>query len=1098
MHWAHVSIILAVALWTAPDPARSADCTVAEQDRVKGYSGLSVKVDSGAAQVGQPIKVSWALEQSSRDLAAPAYLIVAAPSAVRFDGKGFFGLTSQAASPTGIAFGAGRARAVAPLHTIFANRRGTIEVLPLVAVPLDLEWAVVGIDRCGEWVLYRASSGSIPISAGTPQIAVRDEHSAVPPASIIRALDAPFEVRAFEDRIEVHDTATASLLLKRQGAEPAFSPTGRFLTLKTPVEQTYEVLDLVALRLIGRFEAAAFAFSHGDSFLYVEAALNGTMSVVKTMHGARHSLSGDGPEANIMQKYEKDNDESQTKQKQSDRKPKNSGKQKADDREAVTPGTPYRKSGTPPAGPDIELDNFDARTMGAFDHGASAWMFDMSVEHGYIAFRAKNVINKIVVRDGPIDVYDLATAAASRSWPNTAKGTAAIAQAFGSALPKLAYWADQPALWTTVVGQESDLGDTPAGKQVEGRPAGRHIEVGKVAEAKVAIASVGQRRAAITVLEPGSASAETARQVLSGALLHLPHDDIAGQRTGANLAPIAKLEVEIAKVYDAAIALRPSKTALNREREDAYGSAPLPNPAPLRRPKEPALLSLEGDGRIWDWDLGKRRFWLRQSVAAGRVAHVFEFTLLAADPGTKPRWSDLLVEASRAAGYQGTWAREYGPFNQWQLGDVRTDSSPGLEAERAAPRVGISGGRYLTLVMRPTPRIIVFDLSEWKVVCGVANPIDGANAISAVLHARFGHVTQTNADGAVHIYKCPKGELALQGAYVDDELVLLDRRGYYDGSDDAAGYIEIAIPGLPGRHILSQFSRTLRRTGLAEAVLTGDPGDAGPAVLAPPLLTLATLADGKGVRLEAFSTAGLARVHVYGDGRLLRRHAVNGDRMAITLTPADLAQGSTLTAVAVDVKETVSAPVRFTGTAPAKRAARLHALTVGIDEYPGLAGSKLDFAAADARRIAEVAKRSGLYTPGEIHVLTDGIASRAAILDHLGRIVGAAGEDDTVLVSFAAHGLIDSEKRLRLALSGTTRNRLADTSLGFDEVAERLKLSKARVIVLLDVCHAGLADRGEIATNEAAAERLVTSSGAGVVVIAASKGRQFSEEFLQP
>jgi hypothetical protein len=71
---------------------------------------------------------------------------------------------------------------------------------------------------------------------------------------------------------------------------------------------------------------------------------------------------------------------------------------------------------------------------------------------------------------------------------------------------------------------------------------------------------------------------------------------------------------------------------------------------------------------------------------------------------------------------------------------------------------------------------------------------------------------------------------------------------------------------------------------------------------------------------------------------------------------------------------------------------------------------------------------------------------------------------------------------------------LESTTLSFDAVAQRLLRSKARVIVLLDVCHAGLADRKLAATNDDAVNRLITRSGASLVVLSASKGRQSSEE----
>jgi len=71
---------------------------------------------------------------------------------------------------------------------------------------------------------------------------------------------------------------------------------------------------------------------------------------------------------------------------------------------------------------------------------------------------------------------------------------------------------------------------------------------------------------------------------------------------------------------------------------------------------------------------------------------------------------------------------------------------------------------------------------------------------------------------------------------------------------------------------------------------------------------------------------------------------------------------------------------------------------------------------------------------------------------------------------------------------------LEPTSLPFELVAERLRASKARVVVLLDVCHAGLADRAGIATNDDAVARLITNEGASMVVLAASKGNQISQE----
>jgi hypothetical protein len=76
-------------------------------------------------------------------------------------------------------------------------------------------------------------------------------------------------------------------------------------------------------------------------------------------------------------------------------------------------------------------------------------------------------------------------------------------------------------------------------------------------------------------------------------------------------------------------------------------------------------------------------------------------------------------------------------------------------------------------------------------------------------------------------------------------------------------------------------------------------------------------------------------------------------------------------------------------------------------------------------------------------------------------------------------------------------DRIDETSLALDAVAARLHRAKARVAVFLDVCHAGLAGRIQIASNSDAEKRLITESGASMVIFSASKGLQVSEESLK-
>jgi uncharacterized caspase-like protein len=113
------------------------------------------------------------------------------------------------------------------------------------------------------------------------------------------------------------------------------------------------------------------------------------------------------------------------------------------------------------------------------------------------------------------------------------------------------------------------------------------------------------------------------------------------------------------------------------------------------------------------------------------------------------------------------------------------------------------------------------------------------------------------------------------------------------------------------------------------------------------------------------------------------------------------------------------------------------------------------------------------------------------VLARLDAMVGGAGSEDTIVVSFAGHGLRDDDA-LRLVLSSTSLDDLAGTSLACADVAAGLKRSRARIVVLLDVCHAGVSDR--LATNDDAVSQLVTASGASMIILSASKGCQLSEE----
>ncbi len=107
---------------------------------------------------------------------------------------------------------------------------------------------------------------------------------------------------------------------------------------------------------------------------------------------------------------------------------------------------------------------------------------------------------------------------------------------------------------------------------------------------------------------------------------------------------------------------------------------------------------------------------------------------------------------------------------------------------------------------------------------------------------------------------------------------------------------------------------------------------------------------------------------------------------------------------------------------------------------------------------------------------------------------------------FAGHG-IDLAKgedagELVLALTSTStgdldaidHDAIRSSALPWSDVAKAMGEARGSVVVVLDACNSGAAGRVANATSDAVVETLFTTSGAPMVVLAASKGKQNSNE----
>lgn len=82
------------------------------------------------------------------------------------------------------------------------------------------------------------------------------------------------------------------------------------------------------------------------------------------------------------------------------------------------------------------------------------------------------------------------------------------------------------------------------------------------------------------------------------------------------------------------------------------------------------------------------------------------------------------------------------------------------------------------------------------------------------------------------------------------------------------------------------------------------------------------------------------------------------------------------------------------------------------------------------------------------------------------------------MISFAGHGLQDDHGAYYLTFYGFDDKKIADTALAWRDIASLLRAAKARVIVILDACHAGLSGTEGLGTNDDAVSALLSGEHA--------------------
>lgn len=366
-------------------------------------------------------------------------------------------------------------------------------------------------------------------------------------------------------------------------------------------------------------------------------------------------------------------------------------------------------------------------------------------------------------------------------------------------------------------------------------------------------------------------------------------------------------------------------------------------------------------------------------------------------------------------------------------------------------------------------------------------------------------LVQINSDGSLFVTRLTDGQLLLSGAYVDDEVVVSNADGYYDATFEGAQLVNVRFSGIAGIHRFDQFEPLLYKPGLAAMVTSGAKLDPPARLSAPPSAILYMDKDEKlGKRtgsVEFSSQNPIKEVRLYVDGRVTAALEARDRAGGTSFSVDDPGPGHWISAVTVDHNGLASVPSAVRVPGKFISSGKLNSVAVGIDRYSDSRITQLKQAAYDAKNItsalSSLEKRTFAQVNTSLLLNTD--ATRDRILQQIRMAAERTSENDRMVVYFAGHGIDgkefgDPDSNLYLVTSNTSFDRVRETALPWKLVAEALAVARGTAIVILDACHSGFAGKRDPLSNDRAAKALLTRSGAPILVLAASKGRQLSEE----
>lgn len=409
-------------------------------------------------------------------------------------------------------------------------------------------------------------------------------------------------------------------------------------------------------------------------------------------------------------------------------------------------------------------------------------------------------------------------------------------------------------------------------------------------------------------------------------------------------------------------------------------------------------------------------------------------------------------------------------------------------ARGVAPKAYRFSSGEVALVNLAMKDLILLPADQKSLLCRIKRLRQPEN-LQALAMIGSDHLLTISSTGDLDIYACPSGKHVISGALLDDELVVYTDQGWFDGSAEAASFVQLRLPGVQSRFPLARFEATLRRPHLLQDALNGK---ALPPVRisAPPYVSLGAKAG----TVEAGDQVALAAVRFYDDGVPVLDVPATGTSAVVPIPVEKLANARQAAAVAVSATGVESAALALPTLQAAPRKGHLLGLTVGDDTYADPKIPGLGFAESDAKTLADaLARGDKAHAATDVKPLVGKDVTADAILARLKSSIAAATPDDTLVFGFAGHGVV-KDGELLLVLPETEFAHLDTTALHWSAVEAVLATSPARVVIFLDACHSGSAALGSDTQNETAIERLKTWHGPPMLIFAASKSGQVAGE----